>query len=101
MVNFNDLPTELKSIVYTYLNQEKVINEMSETIKFLQNKIQHLRSVNTRLTLQTIQQLSDIQNLEFIMANGEDILPVNRRLNFEYISEDSEWDSDETIIEEV
>lgn len=95
MVNFNNLPTELKFIIHSYLDQEKAIQEMSETIKFLQNKIERLRTVNQRLTLQSIQQINDIQHLEHILAND---LPVNRRLDFEQvIVSDSDYDSDETI----
>lgn len=97
MVNYNELPTELKYYIASYLDQQKLINELRETIKFLENKCEQHRRVNNRLTLHNIQQLSDIQNLEHILAND---LPVARRIHFEEIEmTDSEYDSDETVYE--
>lgn len=95
MVDFNQLPTELKHYISLYLDQEKTISEMAETIKFFKNKVEQLRRTNQRLTLQSIQQINDIQHLEHILANN---LPVERRLDFEPVElSDSDYDSDETI----
>lgn len=99
MVNFDELPTELKDIIASYLNQQTKIDEMQRTIEFLENKIAQLRRANNRLTLHNIQQLSDIHNLEYILANDA---PVARRIQFEEIElsdSDSEYDSDVTIME--
>lgn len=90
-----DLPVELQKYIRGYLDQEKAIQEMRDTIKFLQNKVDHLRSLNTRLTLQSIEQHDTIRELEHMVGNG---LPVDRQIDFDFLS-DSEYDSDETIIE--
>ena len=101
--NFNDLPVELKEYLARYLDQSRLVAELRESIRFLLNRNEQLRRNNQRLTLQTIQQIADIQNLEHILANNLDAetRAIQRRLDFENLS-DSESDySDASTVYDV
>jgi hypothetical protein len=84
-----------------YLDQEKIIKELYEHIQYLQNKNERLHRNNQRLTLQAIQQLADIQNLEHILANNLDAetRAVQRQLDFEDLSDTTDYSDAETVID--
>jgi len=95
--NFDNLPTELREYLYRYLDQTEVIRDLRAQLRILLERYEILRRNNQRLTLQTIQQINDIRNLEFILANGladEEDRNVARELNFDEVSSD-----DETVYE--
>lgn len=96
--NFNDLPIELKEYLNRYLDQSVIIRDLQEQIRILVNRNEQLRRNNQRLTLVTLQQLADIQNLEHILANNldDETREVQRRLDFENLS-DSEYSDAETV----
>lgn len=95
---FNELPIELREYLIAYLDQTQIIRDLREQIRNLLNRNELLRRNNQRLTLQAIQQLADIQNLEFILANNldEQTRGVQRALDFENLS-DSEYSDAETV----
>ena len=108
-IPFNDLPTELQAYLANYLDQTKTIRrlqyeieDLRQSMRTLLNRNEILRRNNTRLTLQVIEQLNTVRNLEFILANGlndpED-REVARQLNFDVLS-DSDYSDAETILEE-
>lgn len=98
---FNEMPIELREYLTRYLDQSEIIQDLRETIKTLLNRNEVLRRNNQRLTLQVIDQLNNIRNLEFILANGlndpED-RAVARELNFDVLS-DSDYSDAETVID--
>ena len=98
--NFNDIPVELRQYLTVYLDQSEIIRDLREQIRNLLARNETLRRNNQRLTLQAIQQLADIQNLEFILANGleDDRRDLARQLNFENLS-DSEYSEAETVFD--
>jgi uncharacterized protein YoaH (UPF0181 family) len=83
MVNIGSLPFDVQHLIFTYVDQQKKVESLTELVAFLMNKIEHLKSENEQLR-------QDRSNLSFILAND---IPVARRLSF-----DSDW-SDDTIIE--
>lgn len=89
MVNIGSLPFDVQHLIFTFLDQQKKIDQQAETIAFLMNKIEALK---TTLELQR----QDINNLEYILANDGEA-QVARRLIFDNVDE-SDW-SDSTIIE--
>lgn len=97
-VDYNQLPTDIQRIVVMYLNQEHVIKDLREQIQHLLNRNELLRRNNQRLTLQAIQQLADIQQLEHILANNldEETRGVQRELDFDNLS-DSDYSEAETV----
>lgn len=83
MVNIGSLPYDVQHLIFTYVDQQKKVENLTELVAFLMNKIEHLKTENEGLR-------QDRANLSFILAND---IPVARRLSF-----DSDW-SDDTIIE--
>lgn len=98
--HFNQMPYELRQYLYAYLDQSNLIRELREHIQVLLNKNEQLRRNNQRLTLQAIQQLADIQNLEHILANNldEETRAVQRELDFEDLTDS---DTDYSSADEV
>ena len=79
-----------------------LIAELREHIRVLLNRNETLRRANTRLTLQGIQQIHDIQQLEHILANNldEETRSVQRELDFADLSDsDSEYSDASTVID--
>jgi hypothetical protein len=99
-MNYNNLPTDLQRIVVLYLNQEAIIKDLREQLHIVLNRNEQLRRNNQRLTLQALQQIADIQNLEHILANqlDEETRGVQRELDFADLS-DSDYSDAETIID--
>lgn len=83
MVNIDSLPYDVQHLIFTYVDQQKKVENLTELVAFLMNKIEHLKQENHQLR-------QDRSNLSFILAND---IPVARRLSF-----DSDW-SEDTIIE--
>jgi uncharacterized membrane protein YccC len=100
MNHFDQLPLDLRRVITVYLNQNNIIKDLQQQIRELLNRNEHLRRNNQRLTLQAIQQLADIQNLEHILANNldEETRSVQRALDFEDLS-DSDYSDAETVID--
>lgn len=99
---FNQLPIELREYLAQYLDQRALIAELREHIRVLLNRNETLRRANTRLTLQGIQQIHDIQQLEHILANNldEETRSVQRELDFADLSDsDSEYSDASTVID--
>lgn len=100
---FNQLPIELREYLAQYLDQCKEIKELQEHVRYLLNKNAQLRRANTRLTLQAIQQIHDIQQLEHILANNldEETRGVQRELDFETLSDTESNYSDVSTVYDV
>jgi protein subunit release factor B len=92
---FNELPVELREYLIQYLDQSAIIRDLRGQLRIMLEKYEVLRRNNQRLTLQVIQQINDIRNLEFILANGLDTegRDLARRLNFDTVSDSD----DETV----
>lgn len=100
---FNQLPIELREYLAAYLDQRSLIEELREHIRILLNRNETLRRANTRLTLQAIQQIHDIQNLEHILANNLDneTQNVQRELDFANLSDTDSNYSDASTVYDV
>lgn len=94
---FNDLPVELREYLIQYLDQRSVIYDLRQQLRIMLEKYEMMRRNNQRLTLQVLQQMDDIRNLEFILANGldEETQQVARELDFANLSDSD----DETVYE--
>ena len=92
---FSELPIELREYLIQYLDQTSVIRDLRQQLRIMLEKYEVLRRNNQRLTLQVIQQINDIRNLEFILANGldEEGRDLARRLDFDTVSDSD----DETV----
>ena len=97
--NFDNLPIELKTYLMQYLDQNVIIRRLNSVITDFETRIRQLEGTNRRLTLINLQQLADIRNLEFILANGldEEGRILARQLDFDNLSDSSDeetvWDA--------
>lgn len=94
------MPIELRRYLVAYLDQTSIIRDLRSHIQDLLRRNEQLRRNNQRLTLQAIQQLADIQNLEHILANNldEETRAVQRQLDFADLTDsDTEYSSADEI----